>query len=178
MSGLGLENDFAEIVRSTQSRVRAYIAGMGVASDEVDDLAQEVYIALYRETDAVPEGVELIRWLKGIARHLCLSHFRKEGRRARRERVAIAQLLLKAQDAFVEVEVEEAVDESERALKGCLKKLPSAKRRLVELRYERGLAIDEIAKEFEKSAGALRVQLHRIRTALKSCIVRTLAEAT
>lgn len=174
MTGAPIESGFAEIVRSTQSRVRAYIAGMGVASDEVDDLAQEVYLALYRETDAVPDGVELIRWLKGIARHLCLSHFRKEGRRARRERVAIAQILLQARGAVVE----ETGDETERALKGCVKKLPSAKRRLVELRYDRGLAIDEIARDVDKSAGALRVELHRIRTALKSCIVRTLAEAT
>tara|TARA_R110002072_G_scaffold158269_2_gene309171 strand:+ start:453 stop:905 length:453 start_codon:yes stop_codon:yes gene_type:complete len=150
---------------------------MGVATDEVDDLAQEVYVALYRKADAVPEGVELIRWLKGIARHVCLSHFRKEGRRARRQRVAIARILDQARDAFAEVE-ETVADESERALESCLKKLPSSKRRLVELRYERSLAMEEIAKDFDKSAGALRVQLHRIRTALKSCIVRTLAEAT
>lgn len=177
MSGSIAEQDFAELVRSTQGRVRAYIAGMGVATDEVDDLAQEVYIALYRKSDAVPEGVELIRWLKGIARHLCLSHFRKEGRRAKRQRVAIARLLEQAPDAFALAEAD-AEDASERALKGCLQKLPAAKRRLVELRYERSLAIDEIAKDFDKSAGALRVQLHRIRSALKSCIVRTLAEAT
>ena len=40
--------DYDDIVRDTSSHIRAYIAGMGVPRHDVDDVAQDVYVELYR----------------------------------------------------------------------------------------------------------------------------------
>ena len=48
-----VDNDvrFEEILFDTEHRVRAYIAGMGVSLDMVDDIAQEVYLGLLTVDD-------------------------------------------------------------------------------------------------------------------------------
>ena len=71
---------FEQILRDTQHMVRAYIAGLGASSDEVDDIAQDVYVAFYNGMHKMPADTTPIRWLKGIARNLCMSHFRKTKR--------------------------------------------------------------------------------------------------
>ena len=67
------ERDFDTILNETQHHIRAYIAGMGVPRHDVDDIAQDVYVELYRFFDRIPEGVHPKQWLKGIARNLCLN---------------------------------------------------------------------------------------------------------
>src|SRR5579859_6100417 len=84
---------FEAILRETQSVIRAYIAGMGVPLDSIDDLAQEVYLEFYKGAERRPEDVEPIRWLKGIAKNLCLNYFRKSKRKAEQHLEAVAVLL-------------------------------------------------------------------------------------
>src|SRR6185436_14703019 len=67
-------------LEDTQAHVRAYIAGMGVPSSDTDDVAQDVYLELYKNLDGIPADVEPIRWLKGVARNICLNHFRRHSR--------------------------------------------------------------------------------------------------
>src|SRR5437868_3553402 len=69
------DEKFSRILEDTQAHVRAYIAGMGVASSDTDDIAQDVYLELYRNLDGIPADVEPIRWLKGVARNICLNDF-------------------------------------------------------------------------------------------------------
>src|SRR5687767_11626208 len=86
------ELDFDVIVRETHPHIRAYIAGMGVPRHDVDDVAQDVYVELYRFADNIPAGVHPKQWLKGIARNLCLNYFRKQGRRQRLQREAMVEI--------------------------------------------------------------------------------------
>ena len=82
-----------------------------------------------------------------------------------------AELLMQARDAW---EAEEGGAPQD-ALQGCLKKLTPANRELITLRYEQGLRAQAIAKTLGKSPEAVRVNLHRIRATLKSCIVHSLS---
>ena len=166
------ELNFDEILRETQPRIRAYIAGMGIASHEVDDVAQEVYLELYRGLDRVPAGVAPERWLKGIARNLCLNHIRKSARRGRLHREAITEIL--AQTKW-EADTPSAHDSMQTALDGCYNKLPDQSRRMLNMRYEYDLPSADIATAFESTAEAIRVALYRIRAGLKECISRSLA---
>ena len=89
--------DFDVVLRETQSHVRAYIAGMGVPRHDVDDIAQDVYVELYRFSDRIPPDVPPKQWLKGIARNLCLNYFRRTSRRQRLHREALLQIFLDAE---------------------------------------------------------------------------------
>ncbi|MDP6356535.1 MAG: sigma-70 family RNA polymerase sigma factor [Planctomycetota bacterium] len=163
--------EFETSVRQTEAGVRAYIAGAGVLRDEVDDLAQEAYLEFYRNRAKIPEDVEPARWLRGIARNVCLNHIRRTARKGRLHREALAELLLgSAKDA------PEQEDDLAPILNGCIEKLPGRSRRLVSMRYEDNLRSDAIAEVFESSAGAIRFALYKTRKILKACIDAALAE--
>lgn len=169
------KHDFDDILRRTQSRIRAYIAGMGIAAHEVDDVAQDVYVELYRGLDRIPNDVEPERWLKGIARNICLNHIRRRARRGRLHYEAIAEIL-----ARTETPTERSLDDGTLldALGSCVDKLPPKSRQIVSLRYQQDLPSHEIADLLKSTAQAIRVALFRIRNGLKDCIAESLARET
>src|SRR5579864_6389643 len=123
---------FETILRETQSVIRAYIAGMGVPLDSIDDLAQEVYLEFYKGSERRPADVLPVRWLKGIAKNLCLNYFRKSKRKAEQHLEAVAVLLERLECPLEEVPGAETLDL-------CLEKLPPRSRELVALRYGENL---------------------------------------
>jgi RNA polymerase sigma-70 factor (ECF subfamily) len=166
MNGSG---DFESVLRETQSVLRAYIAGMGVPLDTVDDLAQEVYLEFYKGLERKPGDVEPIRWLKGIAKNLCLNYFRKSKRKAEQHLEAVAVLLERLDCPLEEIREADALD-------GCLEKLPGRSREMIALRYEEGMESAAIGKKLGLSAEAVRITLLRIRTALRECLGRRFAQ--
>ncbi len=163
---------FDEIVRDTQAHIRAYIAGLGVPRHDVDDVAQDVYVELYRFSDRIPADIPPKQWLKGIARNLCMNYFRRTSRRQRLQREALVEIFLRAErkesPALSEGPVRLALD-------GCCEKLSPESQRLLSLRYEHELASHQIAERIQSTAEAVRIALFRIRTALKACIGKSLA---
>jgi RNA polymerase sigma-70 factor (ECF subfamily) len=170
---ISTQTDFESIVRETQSHLRAYIAGLGVTGHDVDDVAQDVYIELYRNFERIPANISVERWLKGIARNLCMNFFRRTSRRGRLHRQALAEMLSRADQAE---SLTDLPGDVEAALAGCLKKLGAESRRLVLLRYEQELPSADIAARLDSTAEAIRVALHRIRAKLRQCINSHLAE--
>ena len=164
--------DFDSVVRETQAHIRAYIAGMGVPRHDVDDIAQDVYVELYRFSDRIPPGVPIKQWLKGIARNLSLNYFRRTSRRQRLQREALVEIFLRAEQEHAPALSEGPV---RRALDGCYEKLPPDSRRLLALRYEQELPSQTIAERMQSTAEAVRVALFRVRASLKQCITRSLA---
>ncbi len=172
MSSRSPQLDFDSILRNTHARIRAYIAGMGIAAHEVDDVAQDVYLEFYRNLDKVPPDVAPQRWLKGIARNVCLNHIRRCARRGRLQREALAELL-----AATETQTHRRATEGslQIALEDCCRKLPDDSRRLLDLKYQQDLTSDAIAQAVSKTAEAVRVALFRIRAGLKNCVTKQLA---
>jgi len=164
--------DYDDIVRDTSPNIRAYIAGMGVPRHDVDDVAQDVYVELYRFFDRMPAEVQPRQWLKGIARNLCLNYFRRNSRRSRLQREALVEIFLRA-----EQEGEASLNEGpvRHALDGCYEKLPQQSRKMLALKYEQELPSATIAEKMKSTAEAIRVALFRIRASLKDCIANTLA---
>lgn len=168
-----VELDFNTILWRTQASIRAFIAGMGAAAHEVDDLAQETYIELYRNFEKIPAGVAPERWLKGIARNICLNHFRRTARRNRLHRQAMGEVLAAAETWTEGLCARNSVGS---VLEECVGKLPAKQRRLIELRYQQDLTSAAIAEKIDSTAEAVRVLLFRVRGLLKDCVHRTLAD--
>ena len=164
--------DFDAIVRETQAHIRAYIAGLGVPRHDVDDIAQDVYVELYRFANRIPANIPHKQWLKGIARNLCMNYFRRTSRRQRLQREALVEIFLRAERKESPALSEGAVRV---ALDGCCEKLSPESQRLLALRYEQELPSHQIAERLQSTAEAVRIALFRIRTALKACIGKTLA---
>lgn len=169
-TGPSVAADFDAIVQRTHPQIRAYIAGMGVAAHEVDDVAQEVYIALFRGHDKIPAETTPERWLRGIARNLCLNHIRRSARKGRLHREALAELLA---DANSYCDRPESDGEFDGALEHCVRRLPQDSKDLLCMRYRDDMTSQKIAESVNSTAQAIRVALHRIRASLKRCIAQT-----
>jgi len=166
---MGPSADFEAVLRETQSVVRAYIAGMGVPLDSIDDLAQEVYLEFYKGHERRPADVEPIRWLKGIAKNLCLNYFRKSKRKAEQHLEAVAVLLERVACPLDDIGDAETLDR-------CLEKLPPRSRELIALRYEENMESAAIGRRLKLSPEAVRITLLRIRTVLRDCLGRRIAQ--
>ena len=161
---------FEAILRETEPRIRAYIAGMGVSPDMVDDIAQDVFIEFYRGLGRVPERTEPVRWLKGMARNLCLNHFREQKRASGRQRAALAELLERIPSRL---ESSTQTGRAADALVECLGRLEEKPRRLVSLCYEHDETSAAIGRTMSMTAEAVRIALYRTRAALKKCVEST-----
>ena len=158
-------------MRQTQAHIRAYIAGLGVPRHDVDDVAQDVYVELYRFSDKIPDTIPINQWLKGIARNLCMNYFRRTSRRQRLQREALLQIFLTAEQKESPALSDGPV---RRALDGCCEKLSPESQRLLALRYEQELPSHLIAERTQTTAEAVRIALFRIRHTLKACIGKSL----
>ena len=163
---------FNTILWRTQSHVRAFVAGMGAAPHEVDDLTQDVYLELYRNFGKMPAEVTPEQWVKGIARNVCLNHFRRSARRGRLHREALAEILARTESQTERLMSRGSVGI---ALEECVAKLPADLRQLIEMRYQQDLTSQLIAEKLHTTAEAIRMSLYRVRAALKGCVNKALA---
>jgi RNA polymerase sigma-70 factor (ECF subfamily) len=56
----------------------------------------------------------------------------------------------------------------------CLEGLGPSAREAIDLRYKTSLSLESLAKHFRRSEGAVKLLLHRARTALRNCLERKL----
>jgi len=166
---------FTALVREHQAGLRAFIRALGVEADWVDDLAQEVFLVAYRKQAQFENGKEFGRWLRGIARRLAANERRKEARHARLLSGPLADLLAEA-DGGAEARVERDTEQLIAAMNGCLEQLPERGRALLCQRYERGETATALAVSVNLTADAVRQMLVRLRTTVKRCVERKLAE--
>ena len=168
-----MESRFTTVLRETHPHVRAYVAGLGVPLADVDDIAQEAYIAYYRRIASLPEDLLPIRWLKRTARNRAMDYFRRASRAAAR-RQALAELMDPDEN---QASAPGADERSLRALRVCLERLTARSRRLISLRYEEHLSSVEAAARTDMTAGAIRIALLRARRVLRDCVSKALRGA-
>jgi RNA polymerase sigma-70 factor (ECF subfamily) len=158
---------FDRLLRETQGIIRARIAGMGVPTHAVDDVAQEVYLDFFAQGALTPDGVEPLRWLCGMARNQALEYFRRSARESTRL-CRVSELLAEDLPDSYATDMEE--DARLPALQKCLQQLDKRHRSVLEQHYRKGHTVDEMAQMDGKSTGAIHMVLARLREALKRCM--------
>src|SRR5581483_4784838 len=126
----GNRDAFGPIVRAYGLPLRSYLAAHVHNRDDLDDLAQEVFLAAYRGLTSFRTGEDFGAWLRGIARNKVADYLRLTARRDRalsdfREQVAraVAADLDRAAAAAGSGAVEALLD--------CVTRLPDKLRRVV-----------------------------------------------
>jgi len=166
--------DFEQLLRETHLEIRVYVARLGVPEKDVDDVAQETYLEYYRNAHKKPRDAAPRQWLKGIARNLSNSYFRKWGRRRNLFAEHVAGVLGAEQEAWAGTRAgEDALD----ALERCLESLPERNREIVALHYREELGSAEIGKRCDMHQGAVRKTLSKVRRTLKTCMEQALGIA-
>jgi RNA polymerase sigma-70 factor, ECF subfamily len=147
---------FAALVRRHQRAV--YSLALRMLSDRhaAEDLAQEVFLQLYRNLCAVSSEAHLAFWLRKVTMHRAIDRLRRS---PRLESAAPEEL------AAVASESQPADPLLERRLRALLRELPPAARAVVLLRYQEDLDPVEIA-------GTLRMPLNTVKSHLRRSLAQ------
>jgi RNA polymerase sigma-70 factor (ECF subfamily) len=109
-------------------------------------------------------------WAIGVAKYEVL-YFRRE--RATDKHLFNDDIV--GQIAYRYELLAEEIDPIREALQQCLGELKGRSKRVIELRYRRGMRSNVIAEEMSLSPGAVRMLLCRVREKLRRCIERRTA---
>ncbi|HNV85861.1 MAG TPA: sigma-70 family RNA polymerase sigma factor [Candidatus Omnitrophota bacterium] len=164
----GRQNEYAEIVRKYEGRVRGYCLTLLSDPAQAEDAAQEIFIKAYQRLDQYRAESAFSTWLYRITANHCLDLLRKRSRHK-----------TESWDALLEKEGEKAEtllgaapdDEDKLEQKDMIQKLlaclPEKSRTILVLREIHGLSYQELAETLECSLDAVKARLKRARHELQ-----------
>jgi RNA polymerase sigma-70 factor (ECF subfamily) len=169
------DNDaFRLLLRDNSLSLRSYIAAHVHHLDVVDDLAQEVFFAAYRNLGDFRRGEDFRAWLRGIARKKLYEYFRNSARHLR----AMGRFQEEAA-RVMESRLEEAVSAdtsgSIEVLMHCIQSLPERMRRVVHAGLD-GNKPRDLAEEMNTTVGAVYRLHYRANQLLRDCVQKVLVE--
>jgi RNA polymerase sigma-70 factor, ECF subfamily len=168
----GDEAGFLELWRALQPRLLRYLRVVGC--DDPDDVASETWLQVVRDLHRFAGGEEdFRRWLFTIGRHRAVDAARARSRRPVGSSAVGLDILADTQ--LVEDQVLDGM--SVQHAVGLLGGLSKDQAEAVALRVIAGLDTPDVAKILGKSAGAIRVALHRgLKSLAADPAVRALAD--
>src|SRR5262245_50254472 len=164
----GWTDAFGRLVRLYALPLRSYLASQVYHLDDVDDLAQEVFLAALKNIATFRAGDDFGAWLRGIARKKLLLYFRTESRRNRALQRFREAVTARISD---ELECAAAADRGEKIerLLRCVAQLPDKLRRVVRA----GLDGDKpavLAKSLSTTVGMIYNLHYRANQLLRVCM--------
>jgi RNA polymerase sigma-70 factor (ECF subfamily) len=165
-----------ELVLAHQARLRAYLFARTGDAEAGDDIAQEVFLVVLKRWDEFDASRPAWPWLVTIARNLLHEHWREARRESRVDELEafIAERQLREEDRAGSVAAHESRMD---ALRQCLDKLAPESRELVRTIYGGRASCSAAADALGRRPGAVRMAIHRIRRALRSCVESELGGA-
>jgi RNA polymerase sigma-70 factor (ECF subfamily) len=158
---------FAALWTAAQPTVAAFIRMLIPDYQQADEVLQRVAVTLVRKFDDYDQSRPFGAWAVGVARYEVL-YYRRE--RATDKHLFGDEIVEQIASRY-EVLAEEA-DPIREALRQCVGQLKGRSKRVIDLRYHRGMKSSAIAEEMTLSAGAVRMLLCRVRESLRRCIER------
>ena len=165
------ESEFATAFTQSQRVVYGYIRSLTGDADAPDEVFAETNLALWKNREKFAAGTNFAAWACTRARFQVLAYFERAGRDRMRFSSELVGLL-----ADEGIELAESADQRLVALRVCLGEMSDDHRKMLEQRYAGTHSVDEIAKQFNRSANSLSVTLHRLRHRLVNCIETRLAD--
>jgi RNA polymerase sigma-70 factor, ECF subfamily len=158
---------FERLVQRYQHRVLNFIFSHTGDPHTAEDVAQEVFMRVYRaSSDFEPRG-KVSTWILKIAHNLCRNEVK---RRMRRERLHHT-LYTQGRDAGGSVSSQEAGrHEHKMDLMPALQELPDNQRAALLLRVNEGLPYSEISRLLSVSVSSVESLIFRARTRLREIL--------
>ncbi len=164
---------FTELLRRYQSHVERVLYHLAPDWDDRADLAQEVWIRVYRNISRLKDPVKFRGWLSRITTNLFYDELRKR-KRYKSPLSLDARLTMEDGDIAWEIASGEpgpneslATHEFYHQLNSAISELPEAFRTTIVLREIEGLAYEEIAEITGVSLGTVKSRIARARIRLQ-----------
>ena len=164
----GDRDAFRRLVELYALSVRSYLMSQIYRLDDVDDLAQEVFIAAYQKLHTFRLGDDFASWLRGIAHNEVRMYFRSTARRESaldRFRAEVARTVRADLDHVVTGDRSELIEQ----LLQCVAKLPERLRRVVRAELD-GDKLAALAVEMNTTAVAVYSLHYRANRLLRECL--------
>ncbi len=175
----GRREAFDELVRFYDAHVRRILGQLNAPAGDVEDLAQEVFLRLFRNLRHFRGQSSFYTWLYRITVNVFFDHNKKR----KRSDVRLARLQLAIGDAS---EVFRAADDpyyacfdrlTQENFERAIDELPEPFRVVVAMREVDDLSYEEIALQTGISVGTVRSRLSRARARLKTLLRPVLGSA-
>jgi len=161
---------FEELIERHQALVIGTVARMLGSNSDVEDIAQQVFIRVWKSAGRYVPRAKFTTWLLKITRNLVFNELRRSKRRAyvpiqidpNAEEIPLKDEAAQSPDAsLLETELQQAIDKS-------IAELPETQRMAVILRRYQGLSYEQIADVLDLSVPAVKSVLFRARTELRA----------
>ena len=153
---------FASFVRQHQSSVYSIGLRMFNRRDAAEDLAQDVFLQLYRKLDSIESAEHLGFWLRRVPANLAIDRLRSPTH-------THTQAL--ADDEEVAAQDPEADPLRDRALLKLIGELAPHPRAVMLLRYQEDCDVAEIAQALDMPVNTVKSHIKRSLTALRRRLV-------
>ena len=161
---------FTDLVERHQTLVLGTVARMLGSNSDVEDIAQQVFIRVWKSARRYVPRAKFTTWLLKITRNLVFNEMR---RTKRRPNVPLQsepgtegppvkdETNLAPDESLLELELQEAIEEA-------IQRLPETQRMALVLRRYQQLSYEQIAEVLDLSVPAVKSVLFRARTELRS----------
>jgi len=155
---------FEELYSRHSRRVYSLCLRMTANTAEAEDLAQEVFIQLYRKVGSFRGESQFTTWLHRLTVNQVLMHFRRRGVRMEQttEDGDVPQQTVKGTENHLQMPVVDRI-----ALDKAVSQLPPGYRSVFVLHDVEGHEHEEIARLLGCSVGTSKSQLHKARMKLR-----------
>ncbi|MFN2542302.1 MAG: RNA polymerase sigma factor [Chthoniobacterales bacterium] len=161
---------FEQLVERHQALVAGTAGRMLGSNSDVEDIAQQVFIRVWKSAGRYRPRAKFTTWLLKITRNLVFNELRRTKRRAQMslqtepqaEEIALPDESTPAPDASL------LEDELRRTIENAITQLPDAQRMALILRRYEELSYEDIAEVLDLSVPAVKSLLFRARTELRA----------
>jgi RNA polymerase sigma-70 factor, ECF subfamily len=160
---------FVRLLAEHERRLQHYVRVLIPDTDGADDVLQESKLAMWQHFEKFSEGTNFNAWAHRFVFNRVLEHRRKKGR---------DNDLHLFSDEFYEMISDKFEKNSDKVetqieqLKSCIQGLETEQRKILELRYFKKNAIEQIAEAVGKTATATYRALSRVRFSLRDCLLK------
>lgn len=165
----GDERGFATIYHQTYKYIYSRAKTMFSDEQQVQDLVQEVYVAVYRNIGSLKSDESLYAWLRTITFQQGTKLMRKD-----RKELLLSEDNEEMFDSILDEDAEVENDLVDRqdieTIRECINKLSSEHKSVILAYYYDNLKVEDIAELLEISVGTVKSRLHSARKKLKEYI--------
>ena len=161
---------FEKVIERHQALVAGTAARMLGSNSDVEDIAQQVFIRVWKSARRYVPRAKFTTWLLKITRNLVFNELRRAKRRA--------HVPLQSEPGAKEIPLKDETnpapdaslleEELQRAIEEAIMQLPESQRMALVLRRYEQLSYEEIADVLDLSVPAVKSVLFRARTELRS----------
>lgn len=181
LSQNGTEAAFEELVRRHQQRVFALVAGILHRPDDVEDVAQQVFLKAYLGIKRFDQRAAFSTWLYKIAVNECWDYLRKRKVRPLVYEADLSEEQVSRLDGIVSSdrppEGPNTRAETREILDRMLATLPEQDRQLLVLKEIEGFSVQELAEILNLNVNTVKVRLFRARGRIMDAYRRRVSPA-